>query len=420
MAQLVGGGSYASSWGTSTKKTPQYLTYNPWAGLTPAEIRAKESAKPAQVNPVVQSRINPVVKGFTQRTPVTPYTPPVTPVVQQQQGGGGFDFSAMMKGYQPTQWQPPGLPQEPQVTQQMLLDWQARAKNEAGMQFDPQLLAMQQEFEKMMLAAEQAKGGLDQPYQDIIDYVENWQKEELGATQRRTYARGLGQGGGLIEEEGKIGERALKEVTAAGTERARKLGDIEEQKLLLMEQSGAKREEIEVQKGRYVAARSADLEDSYVQNKRQLEQQKFANLMEISKIGMTKEAEDFNRWLGTMSLANEVWYQEQTLGLERESMNLSAAAQAEAAAYRSSQGSKDPYENMIKDPKTGLWITWEQWNKNQPTPDDDWWSKYEKEMAELAKKQREKEYSLTTLGDAGYTSPYSSSGYKAGQVAGRQ
>ncbi len=283
------------------------------------------------------------------------------PVVQQQPQVQQQQQQFNYPSFQPTPWTPPQLPQEPQVSSQMIADWIARAKTEAGLQFDPQLLSIQQEFEKMMLGAEQAKGGLDQPYQDIIDYVKNWQKEETGATQRRAYARGFGRGGGLVEEEGKIAERGLKEITAAGTERARKLGDIEEQKLLLMEQTGAKKTDIETQRGRYVAARSSDLEDSYKQNKRQLEQQRFANQMQISQVGMTKEANDFNRWLGTMSLANETWYREQTLGLERESMALSENARKEAQLWKESQAgtageTTDPYENMFKLPGGG-WIS---------------------------------------------------------------
>lgn len=108
----------------------------------------------------------------------------------------------------------------------------------------------------------------------------------------------------------------------------------------MMEQAGAKKEEIEVQRGRYVAARSADLEESYRQNQRQLDQQRFTNQMNIAQVGMTKESEDFNRWLGTMNAANEIWYREQTLGLEQQSLSLSAAAQAEARLYEEQHGLK--------------------------------------------------------------------------------
>lgn len=279
-----------------------------------------------------------------QQKPPPKLTPPppqaTQPRVTQPTGGGGyqpFDFSKYMSQFQPTGWTPPTLPQAPQVTQAMIAQWQKRARGEAGMQFDPQLLAIQQELEKMLLGAEQAGGGIEPAYQEIADYIKRWQEEETGATQRRYYARGLGRGGGLTEREGEIAEQALKETTAAGTEMARKLSDIESQKLLMMEQAGAKKEEIEVQRGRYTAARSADLEESYRQNQKQLEQQRFANQMQIAQVGMTREAEEFNRWLGTMSAANEIWYREQTLGLERESMGLSAAARAEAQRWQKEQ-----------------------------------------------------------------------------------
>ena len=311
---------------------------NAWANIYGGSgASSSKSAAALRGGTIFGSYSQPKLTTLKKPAPVVQQQPQVQqqPRVQRQQQGS-FNYPS----FQPTPWTPPQLPQEPQVSSQMIADWIARAKNEAGLQFDPQLLSIQQEFEKMMLGAEQAKGGLDQPYQDIIDYVENWQKEETGATQRRAYARGFGRGGGLVEEEGKIAERGLKEITAAGTERARKLGDIEEQKLLLMEQTGAKKTDIETQRGRYVAARSSDLEDSYRQNKQQLEQQRFANQMQISQVGMTKEANDFNRWLGTMSLANETWYREQTLGLERESMALSENARKEAQIWRESQAGR--------------------------------------------------------------------------------
>lgn len=274
--------------------------------------------------------------------PKTTYTPPkpTPPPSTQRAGIGGyqpFDFSKYMTQFQPSGWTPPELPQAPQVTQAMIAQWQKRARGEAGMQFDPQLLEIQQQLEKMLLGAEQAGGGIEPAYQEIADYIKEWQEEETGATQRRYYARGLGRGGGLAEREGEIAEQALKETTAAGTEKARKLSDIESQKLLMMEQAGAKKEEIEVQRGRYTAARSADLEESYRQNQKQLEQQRFANQMQIAQVGMTREAEEFNRWLGTMSAANEIWYREQTLSLEQQSMGLSAAARAEAQRWQEEQ-----------------------------------------------------------------------------------
>lgn len=299
--------------------------------VTPTYIRQPEWAQPQKTTyaPPPPTRQEP--RRETRRETQPRATQVTQPAIQP------FDFSGLMAQYQPTEWTPPTLPQAPQVTQAMIAEWQKRARGEASMQFDPQLLAIQQELEKMLLGAEQAKGGLEPAYQEVVDYIKEWQEKETGATQRRYYARGLGRGGGLTGREGEIAEQALKEVTAAGTERARKISDIESQKLLMMEQAGAKKEEIEVQRGRYIAARGADLREAFEQNRKQLEQQRFTNQMNIAQVGMTREAEEFNRYLGTMSAANEIWYRNQALALEQQSMALGEKARTEALQWQKEQ-----------------------------------------------------------------------------------
>ncbi len=235
-----------------------------------------------------------------------------------------FDWKSMM----------PGLPQAPVVTQQMIQDWLKRSTEEAGIMYDPQLLAIQQELQKALLSGEQAKGGIAPEYQKIIENIAKWKEEELGAEQRRWYARGLGRGGGLIEEERKIGETALKETTSAETEKARKMAEIEEQGSLLKQQAGEQETALETERGRYIATRQAELRDNYETNQREIEQARFANQMQMAQFGITAQAQEYDRYLQQAQMANEQWYQQQSLTLEYESMVRGTAATSGMSEYQ--------------------------------------------------------------------------------------
>ena len=254
-----------------------------------------------------------VAKPTTTKTPQQKQQPQVANFGGSGGGGGG--------GYKSSfNWQDwmPSLPQQPQVTQQLIAEWLERAKNEAGLQFDPQILAIQQELDKAKLTAEQSKGALPQYYQDIMDYINQWQTDETSAEQRRAYSRGFGRSGDLSVMENKIAEQALKQGTSAQTEKARKLSDIDAQVQQLQEQAGAKIEGAETARGQYVAARRSELEDSYVANQQALAQQQFANQMAIQQFGLTAETQAFGQWLSQMEMANEINYQNQIMTLQQE------------------------------------------------------------------------------------------------------
>lgn len=282
---------------------------------------------------------NPTIPSTTQKRPyVAPKTPKpkpkpkdttppdprdTTPPEPQQESpwqpmeipsyGGGWNF------------QMPSLPKAPKVTQDLINEWIERAKNEAGLQFDPQILAIQQELAKAELTAQQSKGSLPQYYQDIMDYISKWQTDETSAEQKRQYARGFGRSGELLTQENKIAEQALEQGTKAQTEKAQKLADIDAQIMQLQQQAGQRVEGAETARGQYVAARRAELEDAYVSNQQALAQQKFANQMSIQQFGLTAETQAFNQWLSQMEMANEINYQNQVMALQQESQNRAGA-----------------------------------------------------------------------------------------------
>ena len=264
----------------------------------------------------------------TYTTP-QPYatTPQAQPIQQQPSGGGGGG------GFQTTQYQPLQqtqqmlqMPQEPQVTAELIRQWQERAMQEASMIYDPQILAIQQELDKAILSANQTAGSIPGYYEDILSQIREWQDRETGAMQQRYFARGLGRGGGLIQEEEKLATTAGKQLTTAETEKARKLTDIEEQKQLLTEQAGAKTTGAKTAQGQYTASRAADLQDSYMSNKSALEQQRFQNQMAIQEFGLTAETQNFQNWLSSMELANDIWYKNSQVALEEESQRIEEMA----------------------------------------------------------------------------------------------
>jgi hypothetical protein len=321
--------------------------------------------------------------GIGPRTAPKPtYTPPqpvVRPPQQQQQsqaqsGGGGSstggslqNWMAQIQGMMPQTsgggWTPPAAPQEPQVTQSMIAEWQKRAMEEAGLTYDPQILSIQQQLDKSVLSAQQAKGGIAPSYQEVLDNISKWQEDTTKAEQGRAYARGFGQGGGLMQTETDVAKEALKQQTGALTEKARAETNIDAQIQQLQEQAGAQITGAESAKAKYVSTRRSDLEDSYKQNKAQLDQNKFANEMQIAQFGLTKESENFTNWLNSMSLATDMWYKDQSLSLDKMAQELGVQANTEAlnwdkekfnttnainAANKGSGAAGNDYENMVQ------------------------------------------------------------------------
>ncbi len=235
-------------------------------------------------------------------------------------GGGGFKSSFNWQDYVPQ------LPQTPQVTQQLLAEWLKRAQSEAGMTFDPQLLAIKQQLESALLSAEATKGGISPAYNDIIKEISKWQEESLAAEQARHYARGFGRSGVLLEQEQEIGEKALEEKTAAKTEQARLIADIENQANLLRQQAGEQNTGIVAQKAQYITSRQSELRDSYETNQTALAQQQFQNQMAIAEFGLTAETQAFNQYLSEQQLSLDAWYQNQLMSLQQESAAMTAAA----------------------------------------------------------------------------------------------
>lgn len=287
-------------------------------------------------NAQARSAVVPKPTTTVSQPKVTQAQPVATPTYNYESGGGGGgsvqDWISMIQGMMPQRSaiQMPSLPAEPVVTQSMIAEWQKRAKEEAGMTYDPQILAIQQELDKAVLAAQQTKAGIAPSYQAILDEITKWQEETTKAEQQRAYARGFGQGGGLLQTETDIAKEALKQNTTALTEKARKETDIDAQVQLLKEQAGGKVTSAESAKASYITTRAADLQDSYKQQKAQLDQQRFANQMAIAEFGLTQESQDFNNWLSSMSVALDVWYKDQSLSLDRMAQELSAQANADA------------------------------------------------------------------------------------------
>lgn len=238
---------------------------------------------------------------------------------------GGKTSGGYGSGFNWQDWMP-GLPQDPQVTSKMLADWLARATQEAGLMYDPQLLSINQELQKALLASGESKGAISPYYEDVIKAIEEWQTKTTAEEQRRHYARGFGRSGVLLEQEQEISEKALGETTKAETEKARILTDIEKQETLLKQQAGEKRTGIEAARGQYISARQSELRDSYEQNQQVLAQQKFANQMQIAQFGLTAESQAFSQYLAQSELSLDTWYKESLINLEKESMSMDAAA----------------------------------------------------------------------------------------------
>ncbi len=298
-----------------------------WGG-SGAQGQAYSQPKPV-AKPVAKPQPTQTVQAPQQQPQQSSWQPMSAPSYY-----GGFNFKM------------PSLPKAPKVTQELINQWIKRATEEAGLQFDPQILAIQQELAKSQLTAEQSKGALPQYYQDIMDYISKWQTDETANEQRRQYSRGFGRSGELLTQENKIAEEALKQGTTAQTEKARKLAEIDAQIQQLQEQAGQRVEGAETARGQYVAARRAELEDAYVSNQQALAQQKFSNQMAIQQFGLTAETQAFNQWLSQMEMANEINYQNQMLALEKESM-------ARANAFTPAQGTTYDANKYSAYPNTG-------------------------------------------------------------------
>jgi len=273
----------------------------------------------------------------TQTKTYTPPQPTPQPTYESPSGSSSNvsslqDWMSMIQGMMPqsSNISMPTAPQQPVVTSEMIAEWQARAKEEAGLTYDPQILSIQQQLDQAVLAAQQAKGAIAPSYQEALDNIVKWQQETLKAEQGRAYARGFGQGGGLISTESDIAKEALKQQTSTLTEKARKESDIEAQIQQLKTQAGEKTTQAESAKASYITTRAADLRDAYIAQKTQLDQQAFANQMAIAEFGLTQESQTFSNWLSSMSAAVDIWYKEQSLSLDKMAQEINANAATEA------------------------------------------------------------------------------------------
>ena len=301
----------------------------------------------------------------TQTKTYTPPQPTPQPTYESPSGSSSNvsslqDWMSMIQGMMPqsSNISMPTAPQQPVVTSEMIAEWQARAKEEAGLTYDPQILSIQQQLDQAVLAAQQAKGAIAPSYQDALDNIVKWQQETLKAEQGRAYARGFGQGGGLISTESDIAKEALGKQTSTLTEKARKESDIEAQIQQLKTQAGEKTTQAESAKASYITTRAADLQDTYVAQKTQLDQQAFANQMQIAEFGLTQESQTFSNWLSSMSAAVDIWYSQQQIALEQEAQSLNSKAATEALNWEKTKyydsvaraaaggSSTNKYENM--------------------------------------------------------------------------
>ena len=349
-------------WGTGTSAIPQYYAQPsaPSKAYTPptTSVYGGGYGLPTSTKQPIQT-YSPT--GGTQ-----PYTttPPKPAIGGTTTGGGGTTAGGTagyvgqptggfaMPQYQGFDWRSliPQAPAAPQVTAQMIAEWLSRATTEAGLMYDPQAAGIGRELETSLLASEQSKGAIPGYYQDIMEAIKEWQKTTTEEEQRRWYARGLGQGGGLIEAEKGISESALKETTKAETEKARLLTEITQQEELLKKQAGQKTTEIDVARSQYITSRSAELREKYETNQTQISQQQYQNQMEIAKFGFTAETQAFQNKLQQAELANANWYNSQLISLEKQSMDIAAKAAAGMAT------TTDKYENMFTLP-TGQKVT---------------------------------------------------------------
>lgn len=231
-------------------------------------------------------------------------------------GGSGFNWEDYI----------PELPQAPVVTAALIAEWLKRAQDEAALQYDPQKLAINQQLATSELAANQQKAGIPVAYDEIIKEIQKWQDESMKSEQQRHYARGFGRSGVLLEQEQEIGEKALEETTAAKTEQARLMADIDAQVALLKNQAGEKQTGLEAARATYITQRQSELRDAYEQNQQALAQQQFANQMAIAEFGLSAETQAFNEYLQQSQLELDQWYANSLNSLSQESAVMNSAA----------------------------------------------------------------------------------------------
>ncbi len=250
-------------------------------------------------------------------------TPTTQPQQQQRQQSRGFsppsfDMSSFMNQFQ--------MPQMPQASQGQIADWLARAKNEAGLQFDPQLLGIQQSLETALLGSEEARGGIDPAYESATRNINEWLQDTLGAEDRRWFARGMGRGGGSRMAQAEITGKAGQGIADIETERARVLTDIEKQESLLKKQAGEKEAGVATARGQFVSSRSAGLRENWEAQKAQLDQQAFANQRSIVEIGLTAESQRFSQQIQQAQFNADTAYRDELMALEKYASGLSLDA----------------------------------------------------------------------------------------------
>lgn len=260
------------------------------------------------------------------------------PTQYDYSGGGGHSGGKYKSGFNWEEWIPQ-LPKTPVVTAALIAEWLKRAQDEAALQYDPQKLAINQQLQSSILASEQQKAGIPVAYDEIIKEIQKWQEESMKSEQQRHYARGFGRSGVLLEQEQEIGEKALEETTAARTEQARLMADIDAQVALLKNQAGEKQTGLEASRATYITSRQAELRDAYEQNQQALAQQQFANQMAIAEFGLNAETAAFNQYLQQSQLELDQWYTNSLNSLSQESAAMNAAAAGSmTSANTSTQG----------------------------------------------------------------------------------
>ncbi len=232
----------------------------------------------------------------------------------QQQGGAfnfkPFDWQGIMNQFQ--------LPGMPQASQQQIADWLARAKTEAGLQFDPQLMGIRQALESALLGSQEARGGIDPAYEGAVRNINDWLERNLGAEDRRWYARGMGRGGGARMAQAEITGKAGQGIADIEQERARVITDIEKQESLLKKQAGEKEAGVATARGQFISSRSAGLRENWEAQKAQLDQQAFSNQMQIAQFGLTAESERFGQQIQMAQFNADQAYRDQLVALQKD------------------------------------------------------------------------------------------------------
>ena len=253
----------------------------------------------------------------TYKPPVQQRQAQAQPQAQQQQGGGfnfkPFDMSGFMNQFQ--------MPSMPNASAQQIADWLARAKTEAGLQFDPQLMGIRQSLESALLGSQEARGGIDPAYEGAVRNINDWLDQNLGAEDRRWYARGMGRGGGSRMAQAEITGKAGQGIADIEQERARVLSDISKQESLLKKQAGEKEAGVATSRGQFISARSSDLRDRWESQKAQLDQQGFQNQMQIAQFGLSAEAQAFGQQIEQAKFNSDVAYRDALFELEQSSAN---------------------------------------------------------------------------------------------------